>query len=670
MFEFGRDVCGDLVNTERREWLVTNGLGGFASGTIAGMLTRRYHGLLFAPLQPPVERMLLVSKLDETAVYGGHIYPLHINRWAGGVIKPNGHQQLERFRLDGAIPVWTYAIADGLLEKRIWMEQGANTTYVQYHLVRATEPLDLSTKALVNYRNAEANTHADSWEMKIETVGHGLKVTAYQGAVAYYLFSDKARVTPQHYWNRRLFLMKEANRGLDAIEDHLHAADFQIVLEANEKVTFVFSTETNPILDGDVALQNRKAYEASLIERAPNPCSGPVYETITRQLTLAADQFVVKRPLPSKPFGRSILAGYHWFNDWSRDSMVALPGLLLATGRLSTARDILRTYAYFIDEGMLPNRFPDGSAHAEYHAVDATLWYFEALRAYLAASNDHSIIQELFPVLQDIIAWHQRGTRFNIHVDGTDGLLYAGQQGHCLTWMNAKHDNWVVTPRIGKPVEVNALWYNALCIMTQFAHDLGYEQSNYHEDSLKAKEGFQRFWNKESGYCYDVIDILGEDGQLYNDVSLRPNQLLAVSLRHSPLTDVQQRAVVDVCSRHLLTSHGLRSLAPEEPGYIGAYGGDAGQRASAYHQGTVWSWLMGPFVTAHLRVYQDPEQARSFLIPMLHHMADYGVGSVSDIFDGDPPFTPRGCIAKAWSVGELLRACQETAVIDLELMEK
>jgi predicted glycogen debranching enzyme len=460
--------------------------------------------------------------------------------------------------------------------------------------------------------------------------------------------------------------MREANRGFDAIEDHLHAGDFEVVLEVGEKVTFVFSTETNPVLDGDIALQTRQAYETSLIERAPNPCCGSAYEAITRQLILAADQFVVKRPLPNKPFGRSILAGYHWFSDWSRDTMVALPGLLLATGRYQSAREILHTYAYFIDDGMLPNRFPDGSAAPEYHAVDATLWYFEALRAYVEASGDHSIVQELFPVLQDILAWHERGTRYNIHVDEADGLLYAGEPGHRLTWMNAQHDDWVVTPRIGKPVEVNALWYNALCIMTQFADDLGYENPNYATLAEKAKEGFQRFWNEEANYCYDVIDRLGEGGVIQNDGRLRPNQLLAVSLPYSPLTPAQQRAVVNVCSRHLLTSHGLRSLAPDDPNYIGGYGGDAWQRAGAYHQGTVWSWLMGPFITAHMRVYQDREQARSFLVPMLQHMSDYGVGSVSDIFDGDPPFTPRGCVAKAWSVGAVLRACQETAVTDKE----
>ncbi len=662
MFEFGRDICGDLVNTERREWLVTNGIGGFASGSLAGILTRRYHGLLFAPLQPPVGRMLLVSKLDETAVYGNQSYPLYINRWAGGVLKPDGYQQLEGFRLEGAIPVWTYAVAEALLEKRVWMEQGANTTYVQYHLLRATKPLHLTLNALVNYRNLHANTHADNWQMEVESVRHGLKITAYAGALAYYLLSDKATAQPRHEWYRRFFLMREANRGLDAIEDNLHAGEFEVTMQPGDVVTFVLTTTPKPLLNGEKALRNRQAYEQSLLEPVTELYSDPVYAPFIKQLILAADQFVVKRPLPNKPYGRSILAGYHWFSDWSRDTMVALPGLLLTTGRADAAAQILRTYANFIDQGVLPNRFPDGSDPPEYHAVDATLWYFEALRAYFEATRDDSIIRELYPVLQDIIAWHRRGTRSNIHVDAADGLLYAGEKGHRLTWMNAQYNDWVVTPRIGKAVEVNALWYNALCIMDKFTHATGNENPLYAQSAQKAKEGFQRFWNEEAGCCYDVIDTPGENGGLYNDGRLRPNQIFAVSLPHSPLTAVQQKAVVNICARHLLTSHGLRTLSPEDPQYIGSYGGDEWQRSGAYHQGTVWSWLLGPFVTAYLRVYQDPIQARSFLIPLLHHMSDYGVGSISDIFDGDPPFTPRGCIAKAWSVGEMLRTWQETAV--------
>ena len=310
----------------------------------------------------------------------------------------------------------------------------------------------------------------------------------------------------------------------------------------------------------------------------------------------------------------------------------------------------------FVDRGMLPNRFPDEGEAPEYNTVDATLWYFEAIRAYHAATGDDTLLRELFPVLHEILEWHQGGTRYQIHLDLTDGLLYAGEEGVQLTWMDAKVDDWVVTPRTGKAVEINALWYNALRIMALFAQRVGKRAGPYEEMAERAADGFGRFWNAERGYCYDVLD--GPEG---DDPALRPNQIFAVSLTYSPLAAAQQRAVVEACARHLLTSHGLRSLASEDPAYIGHYGGDRRQRDAAYHQGTVWGWLIGPFVRAHLRTYGDREQARSFLRPLLDHLADHGVGSLSEIFDGDPPFAPRGCIAQAWSVAEMLDAWRATS---------
>ena len=386
-----------------------------------------------------------------------------------------------------------------------------------------------------------------------------------------------------------------------------------------------------------------------------------------QHLVLAADQFIVRRDLPDEPGGRSIIAGYPWFGDWGRDTMISLPGLTLVTGRQDVAARILRTFARFVDQGMLPNRFPDEGSAPEYNTVDATLWYFEAVRAYHEATlqppqggrGDERLLVDLFPVLEEIVDWHLRGTRHNIHVEPADGLLYAGEPGVQLTWMDAKVDDWVVTPRIGKPVEINALWYNMLRIMGDFARTLGQPAGRFDELADGALAGFTRFWNEPKGYCYDVID--GPDG---NDDSLRPNQLLAVSLPHSPLTAGQQRAVVDICCRHLLTSHGLHSLAPDDPAYIGHYGGDRHQRDAAYHQGTVWAWLIGPFVAAHLRVYGDRERARSFLLLLLHHLAGAGVGSISEVFDGDPPFTPRGCSAQAWSVAEVLRGWEITKRVD------
>ncbi|HUT19603.1 MAG TPA: amylo-alpha-1,6-glucosidase [Anaerolineae bacterium] len=659
MLDFGREVCGDLHAANDREWLVTNGIGGYASGTVAGLLTRRYHGLLVAALQPPVGRTLLVTKMDETATYDGRDYPLFANRWTNGQVEPHGFRYLARFHLEGTTPVWTYACADALLEKRVWMQPGANTTYVRYDLRRGSRPMALNVKALINYRDHHGNTHAGGWRMRVEPVPHGLRVAAFEGAIPFYLLSGRAEAAPQHEWYRDYFLSQESYRGLDAVDDNLYTGHFHAVLQPGESLTIVASTGATPNLDGRSAYDERQTHEKQLLAQsnALRQSRGDSVDAPSwvQHLILATDQFVVRRSLPGEPDGRSVIAGYHWFGDWGRDTMISLPGLLLATGRHDVAARVLRTFAHFVDQGMLPNRFPDAGERPEYDTVDATLWYFQAIRATHAASGDDALLEELFPVLQEIIEWHVRGTRYNIHVDPADGLLYAGEPGVQLTWMDAKVGNWVVTPRIGKPVEINALWYNALCTLAEFAHRLGEPAARYEALAQQTQRGFARFWNEEGGYCHDVID--GPDG---DDPALRPNQLLAVSLPHSPLDARQQRAVVDVCARHLLTSHGLRSLAPEDPAYLGHYGGDQRQRDAAYHQGTVWSWLIGPFIDAHLRAYGDREQARSFLEPLARHLVAHGVGSISEIFDGDPPFAPRGCIAQAWSVAEVLRAWQAT----------
>jgi predicted glycogen debranching enzyme len=373
---------------------------------------------------------------------------------------------------------------------------------------------------------------------------------------------------------------------------------------------------------------------------------------------LAADQFIVRRAQRGDPNGRSVIAGYPWFGDWGRDTMIALPGLTLATGRPDVARAILTTFARYVDRGLLPNRFDDAGDPADYNTADAALWYIEAVRAYYAATCDDTTLGALFPVLEDIVAWYMKGTRFGIAMDAGDGLLAAGEPGVQVTWMDAKVGDRVITPRIGKPVEVNALWYNAIRTMAVFARRLRRDPRVYAETAERTRDGFSRFWNADGGCCYDVLD--GPDGR---DASVRPNQVFAVSLPESPLTKPQQRGVVDVCGRTLLTSHGLRSLAPDDPRYIGRYRGDLNARDAAYHQGTVWGWLVGPFALAHLRVHRDPAAARGFLEPMSRHLAAAGVGSLSEIFDGDGPFEPRGCIAQAWTVAEVLRAWTEISAV-------
>jgi len=662
MVDFGRATCCSLAVAAGREWLVTNGIGGFASGTIAGLATRRYHGFLVAALKPPLGRTLLVAKLEESAAYDGAEYLLSSDRWADGTISPQGHIHIERFRLEGTTPVWTFAFADARIEKRIWMQTGANTTFVRYSLISSSSPLDFHLKALVNYRDYHATTHGGDWHMRLEQVEHGVRVVAFEGAAPFYFLSASASEEPAHVWYSNFDLSAERERGLEDREDHLHAATFHALLHEGESVTIVCTTDPSAELDSPGAYETHLSRQYDLLHRwsTARPELARIAPPWVRQLVLAADQFIVKRPIQDEPDACSVIAGYHWFGDWGRDTMVALPGLTLATGRPQLARSVLRTFARFVDRGMLPNVFPDRGSKPEYNTVDAVLWYFEALRQYFEATDDKELLRELFPVLAEIIEWHQRGTRFDIRVDPNDGLLHAGQAGVQLTWMDAKIGDWVVTPRAGKPIEVNALWLNALVTMTRFGRILGRPTATYEFLTKCVRTGFGRFWNESANYCFDVID-----GSEPCDSSLRPNQILAVSLPESPLTTEQQRAVVDACARHLLTSHGLRSLAPGYANYQGRYAGGPRERDAAYHQGTVWGWLLGPFVLAHLRVYNDPVRAASFLEPFANHMRCYGLGTAGEIFDGDAPFAPRGCIAQAWTVGELLRAW--TAVASAQL---
>lgn len=655
--DFGRDWCGDLATSGTREWLVTNGIGGYASGTAAGFLSRRYHGLLIAALRPPLKRTLLLSKLDETAVYDGNSYPLFTNHWASGEIEPYGFHHLERFHLEGTTPVWTYACADAQLIKKIWMQPGANTTYVHYELARATRPMDLDIKVLVNYRDHHANSRAGAWQMQVEPIDQGLHLHILPDGVRFYLFSPGAQISQHLEWHSDYYLALEAYRGLEPLDDNLSVGFIQARLRPNESLSVVASTQTQPNMDSQAAYADRRSYEDKLTTEA----NFSIETGWSRQLVLAADQFIVRRPLPDEPEGRSIIAGYPWFGDWGRDTMISLPGLTLSTGRWTIARQILRTFAKYVDQGMLPNNFPETGEVPQYNTVDATLWYFEALRAYHKLTGDQDLLAELFPVLAEIVAWHRRGTRYQIHLDPQDGLLYGGEAGVQLTWMDAKIGDWVVTPRTGKPVEINALWFNALKSMARFAGLLGEAAQEYQDLAEAAKSGFNRFWNEATDYCFDVID--GPDG---DDPSLRPNQLFAVSLHHSPLSEDRQRAIVNACARELLTSHGLRSLSKRRadgsvnPTFIGQYGGDQSRRDAAYHQGSVWGWLIGPFTSAHLKVYHNPDLAQSFLLPLISGMSSHGLGTMSEIFDADPPFIARGCIAQAWTVAEVLRAWQET----------
>ncbi|HEX8159187.1 MAG TPA: amylo-alpha-1,6-glucosidase [Solirubrobacteraceae bacterium] len=652
----GREIAGDLEVAEQREWLVTNGIGGYGSGTIAGSITRGYHGLLVAALAPPVDRRLMLVKLDETLTYRGAAYDLATNRWASGAVAPAGYTNIESFELEGSVPLWRFACAEAVVEKRIWMKFGANTTFVSYTLVSAADAVTLSIRAIVDNRVFH-NTGQVAWPAQVEPTDDGLRVTSGgDGSRPLVLLTDSgdAQVTNELY--RGYYLPQETARGLNDHDDHVHAGTFEATIAPGETLLFLASADDDAAV-GDGELEERRERDAMLLARfdAARPSGAGESPPWIQRLVLAADQFVVDRPTVAEPDGQSVIAGYHWFEDWGRDTMISLPGLALVTGRSEVAGPILEAFSQYVSQGMLPNRFPDGSDQPEYNTIDATLWYFQAIRAYLQATADAALLRKLWPTLQEIVDAHVAGTRYGIVVDPADGLLRGGEPGVQLTWMDAKVGDHVITPRIGKPVEVNALWYNALAAMVSFADRLGEPSAPYQARAEAALEGFERFWNPAAGYCYDVLD--GPDG---DDPSLRPNQLLAVSLPDALLDEERRRAVFDVCAHAFLGSHGIRSLAASDPAFVGFYGGDQAHRDGAYHEGTVWAWLIGPFVDAHLRVHGDPAAAQRILAPFADHLAAAGLGTISEIFDGDAPFTPRGCIAQAWSVGEVLRAFHAT----------
>ncbi len=658
--QFGREVCGELEIAESREWLVTNGLGGYASGTVAGTTTRRYHGLLVAALQPPVKRTMLVNGLDETVRYLGNIFSLATSRWKTGFLSPKGYLLVESFHLEGMKPVWRYALEDALVEKRVWMKQGENTTYVQFSLVRGREPIELDAKVLVNYRDFHHTTQGPEWAPRVETVEAGMKVTVFEDATPFYLKSASGSWAARNEWYRHYSLPAEQERGLDDQEDRLYAAQYHCQLYPGESATIVLTTEASTSLDEEETLTAQANYEVKLFHswqaQHARTCALPADDEPSWlwQLVLAADQFIVQRAIPDQPDGRSIMAGYHWFNDWGRDTMIALPGLTLSMGRPEIARTILLSLTRFVDAGMLPNNFPDAGQAPAYNTVDATLWLFEAVRQYFEATQDLEILQRLFAVLAGIIDAHVRGTRYNIKVDPADGLLYAGGADVQLTWMDAKVGDWVVTPRTGKAVEINALWINALDSMAGFARLLMRPGEGYERLVEKAMRSFQKFWNAQRHCCYDVIETPSGE----NDASLRPNQIFALSLPVSPLSAAQQKAVLNIVAEQLLTSHGLRTLGPYEPGYKGQCFGGPRERDSAYHQGTVWGWLLGPFALAHYRVYRDARLAQSFLEPLGRTISSQGLGTLGEIYTGDAPFRPAGAIAQAWTVGEVVRAWQ------------
>jgi predicted glycogen debranching enzyme len=630
---------------------VTNGLGGYACGTIAGANTRRYHGFLMASFTPPVARTLLVSKIDVRATYCGQSSDLSANEFSDGTVSPRGFEHLESFAVQDGIPTWEYALGDALLQQKIYMAPGANCSYLRLKLLRGSASMQISLRPFVTYRDYHSQLRGPQ-AMSLDADDHSCRIQAANGAKSYRLSLDGGAfaAAPNWYWNFKHRM--EAERGLDSIEDLFNPGEFSGSLNVGTALYFVANAEVTEARDGEQMLQGLRDQAKSLTAALP-PSTPPGI----RSMALAANQFIVHRPAqkPGEPGSTSIIAGYPWFADWGRDTMIALPGLATALKRYDITADVLRTYAKYIDRGMLPNRFPDDGESPEYNTADATLWMFHALDDYLRANPDPSLARELFPQLMTILHAHCDGTRFGICVDPADGLLRAGERDTQLTWMDARHGDLTFTPRVGKPVEINALWLNALDVGLRLAgrFKAASEKAFCQDHLTRAGASFGRFWNASQGCLFDVLDM---DGGVAPDARIRPNQILAVSLPLCALSEEQMRGVVDVCARELLTSYGLRSLSPQDVGYIGRYNGDPQQRDGAYHMGTAWSWLLGPFARAHYRVHGDARVALSFLAPIQQHLQEACIGNISEIFDGDAPHSARGCFAQAWSIAEILRS--------------
>ncbi|HEX4137841.1 MAG TPA: amylo-alpha-1,6-glucosidase [Bryobacteraceae bacterium] len=632
---FDRSICGDAAESFRREWLETNGLGGFASSTIAGANTRRYHGLLIAATQPPAVRCLLLSKLEETLIVGDRRFDLSTNLYPG-CVHPEGYRYLSGFRMD-PFPIFVFEAGGVTIEKRVCMVHGENTVVVEYEVSGGSPDCRLELRPLIAFRGYHDLTHENSalnGDLK-QTAG-SFSIQPYPGLPELHVAHNARSLKRRGHWYFHFEYPVERDRGLDYQEDLFCPCVLEFDLVANQPAVVIASTAMHQA-DESARLKTAE------IERRDN----------TSGLAAAADQFLVRRgPL------HTIIAGYPWFTDWARDTMIALPGLTLVSGKFDIAKDILLAFAGCLDQGMLPNKFPDAQGVAddkpEYNTADATLWFFEAVREYLEYSKDAEFVRvRLYESLKGIIEWHVKGTRFGIHVD-TDGLLAAGDPTTQLTWMDARVGGRPVTPRSGKPVEVQALWYNAVRFAARLANDVDDQQARMSYEDLAAKiaKNFNAsFWNEDAGCLYDVID--GDCG----DSSLRPNQLIALSLGYCAIPEARARRILATVEGALLTPFGLRTLAPSAPAYRGRYEGGVAERDAAYHQGTVWPWLLGPFIAADLRFNGEAARQRvpELLAPLLDFARTRGTGHIPEIFDGDPPHEPRGCFSQAWSVAEILR---------------
>jgi predicted glycogen debranching enzyme len=650
-----------------REWLVTNGLGGYASGTVSGVITRRYHGVLIAALAAPLGRTVMLSHIAEQVRFpDGRHCEIGGRERVGDAPDAHGTGYLTEFRLEAGLPVWRYDVDGVVVERRIFLPHMQNSVHVMYELVSGGDQVELALRPSVNFRAQEAPVSEPlGWPYELRSVQDEYQISLCDSPLPplrMKLRADRPAFTLKGKRLESILYPVEESRGYQARGDLWSPGFFTMTLRAGDPATLVASTEsteTMSVLDSGLALDAERGRRRRLVAQA----APKAREGVAAELVLAADQFIItpagrtEETARAHAYGdevRTVIAGYHWFTDWGRDTMISLEGLTLVTGRHVEAGYILRTFAHYVRDGLIPNLFPEGEKEGLYHTADATLWFFHAVQRYVEAADDRLTLSLLYPTLKTIVEAHTRGTRFGIRADERDGLITQGAEGYQLTWMDAKVDGWVVTPRRGKAVEINALWYNALKLMEQWAPAHGDNPCVYRDRAAQVQRSFNdRFWYGGGRYLYDVVDSPGGG----DDPKCRPNQLFAIALPHPVLSPDRWEPVMRTVRDQLLTPVGLRSLAPSDQEFKAKYFGDLRARDAAYHQGTVWAWLAGCFIDAWLKVYPDDlAGARRALQGFVPHLDDACIGSISEVFDAERPFTPRGCIAQAWSVAEVLRA--------------
>ena len=648
LVDFGRAVC----NTDEafaREWLVTNGLGGYASGTIGGVRTRRYHAGLVVATRGPSERTLLLGDIPVTATYRHQQFPLGSSRWSSGTVDPQGHLSLQRFHIEDGIPIWRWAIRDALLERRIFMIHGENTVCHHWSLVQSASPVALKMAFLVDRRSQHALGRAESPMPALKQVDRGVSLTwaGTPAPNALFVQCAKSVSTPSHVWWKNFELRLDRERGYQGTDCLFEAATMEVVLAPGESTILTASTILKGPLDANASLRDQHSRAGALVASAGIEASRPALA----QLVLAADQFVVVRDAAAgSTAGTSLIAGYPWFGDWGRDSMIALPGLLLSTRRFDEAKSLLTLWGSWVKDGLVPNRFPDSPTdEIEFNSADAPLLMIIAAGRTFEATQDREWVTALYGVLEGIVNAYLAGTRHGIGVDPADGLIRASADGLQLTWMDARINGTVVTPRRGKPVELSAFWVEALAQMELIGAAIGRPIAAWTKARDRARTSFGKFWNERKACCFDVID-----GPAGNDGSIRPNQLFASALGDALLPIGQRRVICELAMASLWTPQGLRTLAPDDPAYRGQFGGSPETRDGAYHQGTVWPWLFLPLAKTHYGVYCNSRTISDFLFPFSNHLREAGLGSVSEVFSGDAPHEPGGCFAQAWSVAAVM----------------